>query len=308
MAERKTTGRSRKAGNTRGGTELDDAGMTAGLLPLPELLSSTAVAGVEVKGAGPPLSPDDAAGGTASETAGETSDEDGGGDAHYIDHRERLRRRFLDRGPDALDDYELLEMVLFAVNPRRDVKPLAKLLIRTFGDLWGVVNAPPERLRGLKAEGVALGTDNAVAAVRIVGAAALRALQQRVIDRPVLASWQALIDYCSAAMAHEPTEQFRLLFLDRKNTLIADEVQQRGTVDHTPVYPREVVKRALELSASAVILVHNHPSGDPTPSRADIEMTKEIVRAANAVGLIVHDHLVIGKGGRHTSFKAQRLL
>ncbi len=282
--------------------------MTAGLLPFPELLSSTAAAGVEVEEAGNPLSPDDAAGGTVSETAGETSDEDGGDDPHYIDHRERLRRRFLDRGPDALDDYELLEMVLFAVNLRRDVKPLAKLLIRTFGDLWGVVNAPPERLRGLKAEGVSLGTDNAVAIVRIVGAAALRALQQRVIDRPVLASWQALLDYCSAAMAHEPTEQFRLLFLDRKNTLIADEVQQRGTIDHTPVYPREVVKRALELSAAAVILVHNHPSGDPTPSRADIEMTKEIVRAANAVGLIVHDHLVIGKGGRHTSFKAQRLL
>lgn len=308
MAERKTTGRSRKAGNTRSGTELDDAGLTAGLLPFPELLSSTAAAGVEVEEAGDTLSPDDAAGGTVSETAGETSDEDGGDDPHYIDHRERLRRRFLDRGPDALDDYELLEMVLFAVNLRRDVKPLAKLLIRTFGDLWGVVNAPPERLRGLKAEGVSLGTDNAVAIVRIVGAAALRALQQRVIDRPVLASWQALLDYCSAAMAHEPTEQFRLLFLDRKNTLIADEVQQRGTIDHTPVYPREVVKRALELSAAAVILVHNHPSGDPTPSRADIEMTKEIVRAANAVGLIVHDHLVIGKGGRHTSFKAQRLL
>ncbi|CAO3405806.1 UPF0758 family protein [Azospirillum largimobile] len=272
---------------------MDDAGLTAGLLPFPEILASTADAGA------PPSSP------APDDGQAEEADD---GDPHYLDHRNRLRRRFLDRGPDALEDYELLEMVLFAASPRRDVKPLAKLLIRTFGDLWGVVNAPPERLRGLKAEGVSLGTDNAIATVRIVGAAALRALQQRVIDRPVLASWQALIDYCSAAMAHEPTEQFRLLFLDRKNTLIADEVQQRGTVDHTPVYPREVVKRALELSASAVILVHNHPSGDPTPSRADIEMTKEIVRAANAIGLVVHDHLVIGKGGRHTSFKAQRLL
>ncbi|WP_455170923.1 RadC family protein [Azospirillum largimobile] len=293
MAGRKTTGRGRKAGGVGGGAEMDDAGLTAGLLPFPEILASTADAGA------PPSSP------APDDGQAEEADD---GDPHYLDHRNRLRRRFLDRGPDALEDYELLEMVLFAASPRRDVKPLAKLLIRTFGDLWGVVNAPPERLRGLKAEGVSLGTDNAIATVRIVGAAALRALQQRVIDRPVLASWQALIDYCSAAMAHEPTEQFRLLFLDRKNTLIADEVQQRGTVDHTPVYPREVVKRALELSASAVILVHNHPSGDPTPSRADIEMTKEIVRAANAIGLVVHDHLVIGKGGRHTSFKAQRLL
>ncbi|CAO3418952.1 RadC family protein [Azospirillum endophyticum] len=280
---------------------MDDAGLGTGVLPFSDPPTSRA----EPCGAMVENTADSAA---SDDPVGEGDDEPAGEDPHYVDHRERLRRRFLDRGPDALEDYELLEMVLFAVSLRRDVKPLAKLLIRTFGDLWGVVNAPPERLRGLKAEGVSLGTDNAVATVRIVGAAALRALQQRVIDRPVLASWQALIDYCSAAMAHEPTEQFRLLFLDRKNTLIADEVQQRGTIDHTPVYPREVVKRALELSAAAVILVHNHPSGDPTPSRADIEMTKEIVRAANAVGLVVHDHLVIGKGGRHTSFKAQRLL
>ncbi len=305
MAGRRTAGqasggRGRSARGTAGkdgGAQMDDAGLSAGLLPLPDLLSS----------------PTDAATDPATDapfpaTDGGTEDGAEDGDPHYLDHRNRLRRRFLDRGADALEDYELLEMVLFAASPRRDVKPLAKLLIRTFGDLWGVVNAPPERLRGLKAEGVSLGTDNAVATVRIVGAAALRALQQRVIDRPVLASWQALIDYCAAAMAHEPTEQFRLLFLDRKNKLIADEVQQRGTIDHTPVYPREVVKRALELSAAAVILVHNHPSGDPTPSRADVEMTKEIVRAGNAVGLVVHDHLVIGKGGRHTSFKAQRLL
>ena len=226
---------------------------------------------------------------------------------HYKGHRERLRKRFLEGGAEALLDYELLEMILFAVDPRRDVKPLAKALIKAFGDLWGVVNAPPERLRGFKVEGASMASDTAVAMVRVVGAAALRGMRQQVIDRPVLASWQALLEYCTAAMAHEPTEQFRLLFLDRKNKLIADEVQQTGTVDHTPVYPREVVKRALELSASAIILVHNHPSGDPTPSRADIDMTKEIARAAHAVGIVIHDHVIIGKG-KHTSFKAQRLL
>ena len=279
---------------------MDDAGQGAGLLPFPDLPASSAGPGVTMAApTGDTAAPDEADDGA--------SDGDAAEDPHYIDHRERLRRRFLDRGPDALEDYELLEMVLFAASPRRDVKPLAKLLIRTFGDLWGVVNAPPERLRGLKAEGVSLGTDNAIATVRIVGAAALRALQQRVIDQPVLASWQALIDYCAAAMAHEPTEQFRLLFLDRRNKLIADEVQQRGTIDHTPVYPREVVKRALELSAAAVILVHNHPSGDPTPSRADIEMTKEILRAAHSLGIAVHDHVIVGKG-KHVSFKAQGLM
>ncbi len=246
----------------------------------------------------------DAAPAIAGEERPEAAD---GEEPHYQGHRDRLRRRFLEGGPDALQDYELLEMILFAATPRRDVKPLAKALIRAFGDLWGVVNAPPERLRGFKVEGVSLASDTAVATLRAVGAAALRGMRQRVMGQPVLASWQALLDYCTAAMAHEPTEQFRLLFLDRRNRLIADEVQQTGTVDHTPVYPREVVKRALELSATALILVHNHPSGDPTPSRADIEMTKEIVRAAQAVDVVVHDHVIIGKG-RHTSFKAQRLL
>ncbi len=228
-------------------------------------------------------------------------------EAHYQGHRARLYTRFLEGGPDALQDHELLEMILFAVNPRRDVKPLAKALIREFGDLWTVVNAPPERLRGCNVDGVSLASDKAVAMIRVVGAAGLRGMRQRVMNRPVLASWQALLDYCTAAMAHKPTEQFRLLFLDRKNKLIADEVQQTGTVDHTPVYPREVVKRALELSASAIILVHNHPSGDPTPSRADIEMTKEIVRAAHAVGVMVHDHVIVGRG-KHASFKAQGLM
>lgn len=223
------------AGKRATGGGLDDAGISPDLLTDMDARASAAT--------------------TVQPTPTDTDDE-----PHHTGHRDRLRSRFLNRGADALEDYELLEMALFAITPRRDVKPLAKALIRAFGDLWGVVNAPTERLRGFKADGVSLNSDNAVATVRVIGAAALRAMQQRVIDRPVLASWQALLDYCAAAMAHEPTEQFRLLFLDRKNILIADEVQQRGTVDHTPVYPREVVKRGLELSASSVILVHNHPT------------------------------------------------
>ncbi|HYG89385.1 MAG TPA: DNA repair protein RadC [Azospirillum sp.] len=228
-------------------------------------------------------------------------------DPHYHGHRERLRARFLGGGPDALQDYELLELALFGAIARVDVKPLAKALIERFGSLWNVVNAPPEILRTIKVEKASMASDGAVAAVRVIGAAALRGMRQEVLKRPVLGSWQALLDYVSAAMAHEATEQFRLLFLDRKNALIADEVQQRGTVDHAPVYPREVVKRALELSATAVILVHNHPSGDPAPSRADIEMTKEIVRAVDAIGVTVHDHVIIGKG-KHASFKSLGLL
>ncbi|TWA84839.1 DNA repair protein RadC [Azospirillum brasilense] len=241
------------------------------------------------------------------EPPADVSAEEAHHEAHHKGHRQRLYTRFLDGGPDALQDYELLEMILFAVNPRRDVKPLAKALIRDFGDLWSVVNAPPPRLRGYCVGEVSLASDKAVATLRAVGAAALRGMRQRVMDRPVLANWQSLLDYCTAAMAHQPTEQFRLLFLDRKNKLIADEVQQTGTVDHTPVYPREVVRRALELSASAIILVHNHPSGDPTPSRADVEMTKEILRAAHSLGIAVHDHVIVGKG-KHVSFKAQGLL
>ncbi len=237
---------------------------------------------------------------------GETIDE-GEGDPHYHGHRERLRTRFLNGGPDALQDYELLELALFGAILRVDVKPLAKALIEHFGSLWAVVNAPPELLRTIRVRKLSMASDGAVAAVRLIGAAALRGMRQEVLKRPVLSSWPALLAYVSAAMAHETTEQFRLLFLDRKNALIADEVQQRGTVDHTPVYPREVAKRALELSATALILVHNHPSGDPAPSRADIAITKEIVRAADAIGVAVHDHLIIGKG-KHASFKALGLL
>lgn len=222
-------------------------------------------------------------------------------------HRDRLRTRFLRLGGDGLSDEELLEMLLFAVNPRKDVKPLAKLLLKTFGALGAVVNAPPERLRGLKAAGVALSTDNAVATVRLAGALGARMLQREMQKETVLSSWDAVVNYCSAVMADEPVEQFRVIFLNRRNAVIADELQQRGTVDHTPVYPREIMRRAIELGATAVILAHNHPSGDPTPSRADIDMTKEIVRAAQAVGVTVHDHLVIGKG-RHVSFKSKGLM
>jgi DNA repair protein RadC len=213
-----------------------------------------------------------------------------------------LRERFVAGGPDALPDYELLELLLFLAIPQRDVKPLAKALIAKFGSFGDVIAAPRERL--LEVEGVKDGT---VTALKIVESAALRLARAKVLNRHALSSWEALLDYCSAVMARSQTEEFRILFLDRKNILLADEVHQRGTVDHTPVYPREVVKRALELGASAIILVHNRPSGDPTPSRADIAMTREIALAAKALKIEVHDHLVIGRG-KHASFKALGLL
>ncbi|EWY42012.1 hypothetical protein N825_18920 [Skermanella stibiiresistens SB22] len=224
-------------------------------------------------------------------------------EADHLGHRDRVRARFLTAGAEAMHDYELLELLLFAAIPRRDVKPLAKRLLRAFGGLWGVLTATPDALRQKEPKL----SDGTVVALTIVGAAALRMTRQEIIDKPVLSTWQRLLDYCHGAMSNLPTEQFRLLFLDRKNALIADEVQQRGTVDHTPVYPREVIKRALEVGASSIILVHNHPSGDPTPSRADIEMTKEIGKAAAAMGITLHDHLVIGKG-KHASFKAMGIL
>jgi DNA repair protein RadC len=205
-------------------------------------------------------------------------------------------------GAEALPDYELLELVLFGALPRRDVKPLAKELLRRFGSFAEVIAAPPSRLR--EVEGV---KDAAVAALKTVEAAALRLSRTKMLGRPALSSWQAVLDHCAASMSRAETEQFRILFLDRKNALIADEIHQRGTVDHTPVYAREVVKRALELGASALILVHNHPSGDPTPSRADIAVTREISAAAKALNIEVHDHLVVGRGG-HASFKALGLL
>jgi DNA repair protein RadC len=217
-------------------------------------------------------------------------------------HRERLRTRFLKGGADAMPDYELLELTLFAAVPRKDTKPLAKALMARFGSFAEVIAAPRERLMEMPGVGEAVASH-----LKIVEAAARRAAQTKVIKRPALSSWAALLDYCTAAMAREPAEQFRILFLDRKNILIADEVQSRGTIDHTPVYPREIVKRALELSATAIILVHNHPSGDPTPSRADIEMTRDIEKAARALHITVHDHLVIGRAG-HASFKSLGLL
>ncbi|MEE8270503.1 MAG: DNA repair protein RadC, partial [Alphaproteobacteria bacterium] len=216
---------------------------------------------------------------------------------HHAGHRERLRRRFLTVGPDSLADYELLELLLFAGLPRRDVKPLAKRLLEDFGSLGGVLTADPaqlERRAGLRPA--------TVATLKAVAAAAQRMLREEAAARPVIGAWSQLLDYLSVAMKYERAEQFRLLFLDRRNLLIADEVQQRGTVDHAPVYPREVVKRALELGATALILVHNHPSGDPTPSRDDIAMTRTVAEALNAVNVALHDHVIIGRQG-HASFR-----
>ena len=221
---------------------------------------------------------------------------------HYHGHRDRLRARFSEVGGDALPDYELLEIVLFRSIPRRDVKPIAKDLLRRFGSFAEVLAAPPALLSEVDGVGESVVTD-----LKIVEAAARRFARGAVARRPVLSSWTSVIDYCRTAMAFSEKEQFRLLFLDRRNALIADEVQQSGTIDHTPVYPREVVKRALELSASAVILVHNHPSGDPTPSSADIKMTREIVDVAKPLGIVVHDHIIVGREG-HASLKGLKLM
>lgn len=221
--------------------------------------------------------------------------------SHY-GHRARLRARFLAGGAAAMPDYELLELALFAALPRKDTKPLAKALLKRFGGFAEVIAVPRARL--MEVEGVG---ESVAVHLKIIEAAAHRLAKTQVIGRPALSSWAALLDYCTAAMARGTKEEFRVLFLDRKNVLIADEVQSSGTVDHTPVYPREILKRALELSASAIILVHNHPSGDPTPSRADIEMTRDIVKAAQALGIAIHDHLVIGRKG-HASFKSLNLL
>ena len=221
---------------------------------------------------------------------------------HYLGHRDRLRTRFREAGTDALSDYEMLELVLFRALPRRDVKPLAKSLIAKFGSFAEVVSAPETRLREVKGLG-----DAAVTELKIVQAAASRLARGQVQRKPVLSSWSAVLDYCRTAMAFADKEQFRILFLDKRNQLIADELQQTGTVDHTPVYPREVIKRALELSATAIILVHNHPSGDPTPSSADIQMTQSIQEIAKPLGISVHDHIIVGKDG-HASLKGLKLI
>ena len=211
---------------------------------------------------------------------------------HYLGHRDRLRERAGAGGLAALPDYELLELYLFRAIPRGDVKPLAKQLLARFGSLGGVLGATPEDLRTVKGVGEALALD-----LKLLHEASLRAAREQVSRRPVISSWSALLAYVKAALAHEAREQFRVVFLDKKNQLIADEVMNRGTVDHAPVYPREVMRRALELSASAVILVHNHPSGDPTPSAADIEMTRQVVEAGRPLRIAVHDHLIAARDG-----------
>jgi DNA repair protein RadC len=222
--------------------------------------------------------------------------------SYITDHRKRLRERFMTGGAAALPDYEMLELVLFRAIPRQDVKPLARRLIDRFVDFNGVISASPTRLAETEGVGEAV-----ICELKIIEAAAQRLARARVMRRQVISSWDALVDYCHTVMAHRETEHFRVLYLDKKNALIADEEQARGTVDHVPVYPREVVKRALELNASALILVHNHPSGDPTPSDADILLTGQIGSAAETLGLVLHDHLIIGKS-REQSFRASGLL
>ncbi len=222
---------------------------------------------------------------------------------HYLGHRRRLRERFQLAGADALPDYELLELLLYLAMPRGDVKPLAKALLAHFDNsLTSVLGADPKELAEVAGVGEAT-----IHMLKLVQAAGVRLGREEVMARPVIGNWRQLLAYCRAAMAHHKVEQFRVLYLDRKNGVIKDEVHQTGTVDHTPVYPREVVKRALELSASSILMVHNHPSGDPTPSRADIEMTREVREAAEKLGITLHDHVVISKSG-HNSFKAMGLL
>ena len=227
---------------------------------------------------------------------------DGAAAPHYHGHRDRLRARFSEAGADALPDYELLELLLFRSIPQRDVKPLAKELVQRFGSFAEVLGAPAQRLTEIKGVGEGVALD-----LKIVEAAMLRMARGAIAKRPLLSSWSSVIDYCRMAMAFAEREQFRILFLDKKNLLIADEVQQTGTVDHTPVYPREVVRRALELSATALILVHNHPSGDPNPSQADIRMTRELVEIARPLGIVIHDHVIVGRDG-HASFKGLALI
>jgi DNA repair protein RadC len=230
--------------------------------------------------------------------------EDAGNDPppHFLGHRERLKERFRETGGDALADYELLEMLLFRAIRRGDTKPLAKRLIARFGSFAEVLSAHPSRLMEVSGVGEAVATE-----IKLVHAAAMRLMRGQVINRPLLGSWSAILEYVRAAMAFSDNEQFRVLFLDKKNQLIADEVQQEGTVDHTPVYPREVMKRALELGASAIVLVHNHPSGDPAPSMPDIEMTRKIVDAGQRLNVTIHDHVIVGRKG-HFSFRSNGLI
>jgi len=226
----------------------------------------------------------------------------GHAEAGHAGHRQRLRQRFLKGGGDALPDYEMLELLLFQAMARQDTKPIAKRLIKHFGSYAGVITAEAAALKEVDGIG-----DAAVGVIKTVQAAAQRLARDEILDQPVLANWNKLLAYCRTAMGREKNEQFRVLFLNRRNVLIADEVQQKGTVDHTPVYPREVIKRALELGATAIIMAHNHPSGDPKPSKADIEMTKEVAAAGERLGIQLHDHLIMTRSG-HASFKEMGLL
>lgn len=235
-----------------------------------------------------------------SSSIGEVSQQPINSEAHG--HRDRLRNRFKQSGDQALADYELLELLLFRFIPRRDTKPLAKKLLARFGSIGGVLGAPTKLLQEVSGIGETVAVD-----LKVIAAISQRSLKTDIQNKQLLGSWSAVIEYCHAVMAHETREQFRILFLDKKNMLIADEIQGIGTVDHTPVYPREVVKRSLELSATAIILVHNHPSGDPAPSRADIDMTRLIVDIAKPMGIVVHDHIIIGKNG-HASLKGLKLI
>lgn len=290
-------GRRQGAGNIQGtlfeeSEPIDPRGFSeAALRGLDELEARLPPAGATTTRASEPryrptdrLKPSAAAGG------GLVRGEDGQQRPHYWGHRERLRQRFLSGGHPAMPEYELLEMLLFNAIPRIDTKPLAKRLLAAFGDLNGVIAAPQARL--LEVEGA---TDKVYYHLRLAEAFAHRMARAKVMQRHVLSSWDALMGYCKTVMAHRDTEQFRVLYLDRKNNLVADEAQAEGTVDHVPVYPREIVKRSLELNASALILVHNHPSGDPAPSNEDIVMTDRIAEACRAVGITIHDHVVIGK-------------
>ena len=233
---------------------------------------------------------------------GDGADDSAAQKLYHAGHRGRLRQRLLASGKGELPDYEILEMVLFSSHPRGDVKPLAKELIKRFGSLAKVLNASSENLISVK--GV---NESAAAQFRAVQEAAERLLKGDVLEKPILQSWKALIDYCRASMGYLKKEQFRILFLDRKNMLISDELQEAGTVDQTPVYPREIVKRALQLEASSVIMVHNHPSGDLAPSKADVTVTKKVEVALGTVGVVLHDHVIVSSKG-HYSFKSHRLL
>jgi DNA repair protein RadC len=231
-----------------------------------------------------------------------TTDTENADKPHFHGHRDRLRQRFLQDHGVSMADYELLELYLFMAIPRRDVKPIAKALLAKFGNFAHVVTASVDDL--VTVDGI---SETSAIALKSIQAAAQRLAKQQAMERPVLSHWQSVVDYCTIAMAHEKVEQFRILFLNNKNRLVADEVQQTGTVNHTPVYPREVVKRALDLNATAIIIAHNHPSGDPTPSRDDIQMTKSLADALRTVNITLHDHLIIGRDGI-TSFRSHGLL